>query len=679
MERNTKTFNQDFREKKIILENARIQLKKEFFGIDSVIDEIIEVVGSWYTLNSIQDKPLIINLWGLTGVGKTSLIARLAKLIEFGEKFYRFDLGEKGRFLSFSSLIDDMCENPQDEPIIIALDEFQHARTIKSETGVKQEIETDLNRRLWDLIDSGKINYFNWRSSTSEIEKSVFKLKELLKFGLFVENGLVINNKELYINEIGEGQLEDEKIPFIPDSFYGFILENGEDDVKFNLTKDLEKYLLTLDGEGSIKFMDKIIRHSRRSKEKYFTKALIVIMGNLDEAYTMSSDFSTDIDADEFHELSKKITIPKIKSQLRARFRNEQIARLGNIHIIYPALNSASYAKIIEQDITSYNQKLMENFNVTIKVQPSVYELLYKEGVYPVQGVRPLFTTNQNLYKSRINYFINDLIESEKEVKTIEFSYENKNLKADFYGEEALLFSKSKTLQLNLEELRKNRNDELQAITAVHESGHVILAGALLNKIPEKVMSVTADDDVNGFVYSKHDEKFLKKADLIPKIAMYLGGIIAEEIVFGKENITSGASSDLFEATSMVSRMIKTKGFGDSLAVFARTIDIQSHEIHAIRKVEIQIQEIIENARKLALKTIQQEKRLLIEMATILTQKTHLNQEEIKALFKQFGTFEIKPIESIYKSKLQNQLDEVRQMENLLRIDAVRMNSEKGE
>lgn len=192
-------------------------------------------------------------------------------------------------------------------------------------------------------------------------------------------------------------------------------------------------------------------------------------------------------------------------------------------------------------------------------------------------------------------------------------------------------------------------------------------------------MSVTADDDINGFVYSKTEEKYFRKADLIPQIAMLLGGIIAEEIIFGKENITSGAGSDLIKATDMASRMIKSRGFGDSLAVFARTNDTPHHEIHAVRKVEIQIQELIEQARNLALKTIQKEKRLLIEMAYCLTQKTHLNQVEIKQLFQQHGTFEITPTISIFKNKLQSQFESIRRMDDLLHIEAVRMNSDKGE
>jgi len=65
-----------------------------------------------------------------------------------------------------------------------------------------------------------------------------------------------------------------------------------------------------------------------------YSKMLIFISGNIDEAYEMSGDVSnSDIDADVFHEFSKKINIINIKNALTKRFKPEQIARFGNNHI----------------------------------------------------------------------------------------------------------------------------------------------------------------------------------------------------------------------------------------------------------------------------------------------------------------------------------------------------------
>ena len=60
--------------KQILLENAGKILKGEFVGIDIVIDKVIDSLNTWFLFPELQDKPVVINLWGMTGVGKTALI-----------------------------------------------------------------------------------------------------------------------------------------------------------------------------------------------------------------------------------------------------------------------------------------------------------------------------------------------------------------------------------------------------------------------------------------------------------------------------------------------------------------------------------------------------------------------------------------------------------------------------
>ena len=65
--------------KQTLLNKAREQLKKEFVGIDKVIDEIVNAISGWFCFPSMQKRPVVANLWGLTGVGKSSLIQRLVQ------------------------------------------------------------------------------------------------------------------------------------------------------------------------------------------------------------------------------------------------------------------------------------------------------------------------------------------------------------------------------------------------------------------------------------------------------------------------------------------------------------------------------------------------------------------------------------------------------------------------
>src|SRR5690606_5263040 len=191
-----KALRTEFLNKQEQLEEAKITLKKEFFGIDKAIDDLINNTRSWYVLNEYQNRPLIINLWGLTGVGKTSLVIRLAELLNYDDHLFRFDLGSKDGRYSFSSGLDDLCEKNENEPVIVVLDEFQHNRTLKGIA--RQEVERDDNRRVWDLIASGKIEYYQYNSDLYELMGFVNKLKYLLNTSISVKNGTIVKGINVY-------------------------------------------------------------------------------------------------------------------------------------------------------------------------------------------------------------------------------------------------------------------------------------------------------------------------------------------------------------------------------------------------------------------------------------------------------------------------------------------------
>ncbi len=216
-------LKEEFTEKRAILENARTVLKTEFIGIDRIIDEVIDNVSSWFILSDIQEKPIVINLWGLTGVGKTSLVTRLIELMNFKNKFFRFDLGEKTGTFSFRQSLSELCANSDSSPIIIALDEFQHSRTV---TGpFRTEKETDNNRMVWELVDSGIIQYVEWKRGLWAFENHIEKLSYLLTAGVEVENGIVVTEKNLFCKETEETYEDDKVLLFVSGNWYGHIID----------------------------------------------------------------------------------------------------------------------------------------------------------------------------------------------------------------------------------------------------------------------------------------------------------------------------------------------------------------------------------------------------------------------------------------------------------------------
>ena len=87
-----KDFFNQIKEKREKLEEIKIKLKEKFIGIDNVIDKIIDYISLWYLMPNIQFRPLIISLWGITGVGKTDLVRTLVSLLKFTDKFIEIQM-----------------------------------------------------------------------------------------------------------------------------------------------------------------------------------------------------------------------------------------------------------------------------------------------------------------------------------------------------------------------------------------------------------------------------------------------------------------------------------------------------------------------------------------------------------------------------------------------------------
>ena len=629
----------EFNSKKEILENARTILKKEFIGIDKPIDAVIDNINSWFMLSNLQERPFIINLWGLTGVGKTSLITRLVELIDYENNFFRFDLGHKKGKNSLNSSINELCEYKLEKPVIIALDEFQHARTLEgNERGIHEK--EDENRVLWDLIDAGKIQHQIYKVGVWRIKDHINICTRLLANDIEVENGKIVKGWKKYKKEFT--RIEEKGKLLIPTYLYANIIDLVGDKLKIKLRSELEEVLMQLDGNESIEFLKKVISISSKPVERDFSKSLIFVLGNLDEAYSMSNNYSIDISADEFYKASLKITVSKIKNALQTRFRHEQISRLGNIHIIYPALSRRAYETIIKNEIDLISKKIFDLTQINILFKASIIDLVYDEGVYPTQGVRPVLTTINHLLRNRITSFLAVILNTNSKANKIDVHFIDKQfLKCDYILNDEILHSEKNDISSELKKFNLNKKDDLQSITAVHESGHAILSSVLLKTIPKYVFSNTIEDTVNGFVFSEFKWKYISKKEIILRTAMFLGGMAAEELIFGKDNVTSGCGSDLKQATNFVLNMLKQEGLGSS-KLSHMPISVHTNLfISSYKSLEKEATELINNAYALALETLTKEKKLLLEVSNYLSEHTFLKEADLEDFINTYSSKKI--------------------------------------
>ncbi len=109
--------------------------------------------------------------------------------------------------------------------------------------------------------------------------------------------------------------------------------------------------------------------------------------------------------------------------------------------------------------------------------------------------------------------------------------------------------------------------DEEKENTAYHEVGHALLAKLLKNTDPLHKVSIIPRGMALGVTMTLPEKDHLtyKKSQLLDRITMTLGGRVAEEIVYGADNITTGASNDLEKVTQTARNMVTTYGMSEKM------------------------------------------------------------------------------------------------------------------
>jgi cell division protease FtsH len=308
----------------------------------------------------------------------------------------------------------------------------------------------------------------------------------------------------------------------------------------------------------------------------------------------------------------------------------------------------------------------MLNTGVKTVFDSSVIDTIYKEGVYPAQGTRPLFSTIDRLIKSKLSNVYYEIQNSENLVETIFFRSFEPYLLIEFFSANDTEQSLKIKLDLKLEKIKEEPNLDTRAVVSVHESGHAVLSIALNNSIPNAIYS-TSSGFSGGMTVLDNRRGLFSKNMLLNKLAVSFGGIVAEKLIFGENNITLGSRSDLAGATRFVSNALMNQGFTDDIKGEYENsklkVGLQSSEI------ENQIKDYLKEAEILAEQTLIENEELLVKLSEyLLNEDRVIKKEKISEFIDKYYRLTTEQViekskELSYKTLLDNRISVVSQLE----------------
>ena len=627
--------------KKQRLEKIKIELKREFIGIDYIIEELVDYIQIWYLMPEILTRPIIVNLWGMTGVGKTDLIRKLVSKLEYQDRFVEVELsnGESTWNSSVSSILETNGINNA-KPAIVLFDEIQRFYTIDSEG--KPLLNTRF-QDFWELLSDGKLAKRDAKESIDDYlqrylyaamqrQKRKQKLKDAPSIPPDPLNPMGVISSEDEEATVGVWEAQSLKKIFDLKESVNEIAEMREEDVLMMMQQTREK-----------KKVYEPINHA---------KTLIIISGNLDEAYSMANETGeTDIEADIFRAYTEKITIVDIKNALSRKFKPEQVARFGNIHLIYKSLRKVDFEHLIQEELVKICKKNKEHFGVDIEISQNFNQLIYQNGVFPVQGVRPVFSSITDIVEANLSKLLFEAFMGNLMHIAMDYDFEKKKIVAQLAGK--------RTIELDyvgkIDQIRQDNSPDMIASIAVHESGHAITYGILLGLAPLQLKSRVASRYAQGFSFPHSIH--LSKENIVSKIKIYLAGGIAEEIIFGEDKATVSRSFDREEATSMVMEYIRKYGFDKNFQAWYAHSGPYSMELSVTDwAIEKMIRDLAKEAREL----LEANKDFLIYLSKELAQKGSLKPLEVVLIAHKFGhTFEVKEENYLHLAGYEGLLNEL--------------------
>jgi len=189
-------------------------------------------------------------------------------------------------------------------------------------------------------------------------------------------------------------------------------------------------------------------------------------------------------------------------------------------------------------------------------------------------------------------------------------------------------------------------SDEERKITAYHESGHAIMATVLEHADPVHKVTIIPRGQAGGYtmMLPQEERSFITKSHLLAQLRVALGGRCAEQIIFNE--ISSGASGDLQQVTSILRKMIMEWGMSDRLGpmifgehqeqiFLGKQLGSERNYGEAVATIiDEEMHKYLDEAYNDTMETLTAHIDVLKAMAKALLDVETINSEQVKNLFK---------------------------------------------
>jgi cell division protease FtsH len=182
-------------------------------------------------------------------------------------------------------------------------------------------------------------------------------------------------------------------------------------------------------------------------------------------------------------------------------------------------------------------------------------------------------------------------------------------------------------------------------LIAYHEVGHALLATLLKDHDPLQKVTLVPRGQARGLTWFTPNEEqgLISRSQLLARITATLGGRAAEDIVFGKAEVTTGAGHDLQQVTSLARQMVTKFGMSD---LGPLSLESQNNEVFLGRdwmtrseyseeiaaRIDAQVREIISHCYQQALQLLQENRTVMDRLVDLLSDQETIEGEQFRQI-----------------------------------------------